>query len=94
MRAVAEKCAPYLHPRLSSVAATVRRVSSLKDLSDDELAALAADLGGGIDSMEPLPLPARETWPELGATLDLDGGLYGFATGDAAPGGGGGAYLV
>ena len=56
--AVAEKCAPYLHPRLSSVAATVRRVSSLKDLSDDELAALAADLGGGVDSKEPIPLPA------------------------------------
>src|SRR5512132_2652710 len=38
--AVAKDAAPYLHPRLTSVAATVRQVNSVKDLSDAELAAL------------------------------------------------------
>ena len=38
---VAEKAAPYIHARLSSVNATIRKVTSLKDLSDDELLALA-----------------------------------------------------
>jgi hypothetical protein len=43
--AVAEKAAPYIHARLSSVHATVRKVTSIKDLSDDELIALAASAG-------------------------------------------------
>ena len=39
---VAEKAAPYIHARLSSVNATIRKVTSIKDLSDDELLALAS----------------------------------------------------
>ena len=41
--AVAEKAAPYIHPRLASVAASVRQVTSVKDLSDAELTALEND---------------------------------------------------
>jgi hypothetical protein len=56
---VAEKAAPYIHPRLAAVA-SVRRVNSVKDLSDAELAALIHSLSGGVidGHAEPLPLPA------------------------------------
>ena len=57
--AVAEKAAPYIHPRLAAVAATVRQITSARDLSDTELMVLARSLGGEIDGQaEPLPLPA------------------------------------
>jgi hypothetical protein len=58
--AVAEKAAPYIHPRLAAVAAAVRQVTSVRDLSDTELIALAGSLAGeAIDGQaEPLALPA------------------------------------
>jgi hypothetical protein len=59
--AIAEKASPYLHPRLTSVAATVRQVTSVTDLSDNELAALMRSLSTGevIDGKaEVLPLPS------------------------------------
>ena len=58
--AVAEKAAPYIHARLASVAATVRRVTSVKDLSDGELVALIRSMGGEVIEApaEPLSLPA------------------------------------
>jgi hypothetical protein len=57
--AVAKDASPYIHPRLAAVAATVRQVTSVRDLSDAELLALIGSLGGNvIDSQaEPLPLP-------------------------------------
>jgi len=60
--AVAQAAAPYIHPRLAAVTASVRRVTSVKDLSDDELAALIRSLGGEVidSSAEPLALPAGE----------------------------------
>src|SRR5512134_292000 len=42
--AVEEKAAPYIHPRLAAVAATVRHVTSVRDLSDSELVALVRSL--------------------------------------------------
>jgi hypothetical protein len=58
--AVAEKAAPYIHPRLAAVAATVRQVTSVRDLSDTELVALIRSLGGEVieGQAEPLALPA------------------------------------
>jgi hypothetical protein len=58
--AVAERAAPYLHPRLTTVAATVRQVSSVSDLSDAELAALMRSLNSTVidGEAEPLPLPS------------------------------------
>jgi hypothetical protein len=58
--AVAKDAAPYIHPRLAAVAASVRRVNTVKDLSDAELAALIQSLGGEVidGQAEPLPLPA------------------------------------
>jgi hypothetical protein len=58
--AVAEKAAPYIHPRLGAVAATVRQVASVRDLSDAELAALIRSLGGDVidGQSQPLALPA------------------------------------
>jgi hypothetical protein len=58
--AVAKDAAPYIHPRLTSVAATVRQVTSVRDLSDTELAALIQSLVGEVidGHAEPLPLPA------------------------------------
>ena len=58
--AVAKDAAPYLHPRLTSVAATVRQITGVHDLSDAELAALTRSLGGDVidGQAEPLPLPA------------------------------------
>jgi hypothetical protein len=58
--AVAEKAAPYIHPRLAAVAATVRQVSSVRDLSDSELVALIRSLGGDVidGEAEQLALPA------------------------------------
>jgi hypothetical protein len=41
----ARDAAPFIHARLSSVSATVRKVTNIKDLSDDELVALAASVG-------------------------------------------------
>jgi hypothetical protein len=41
---VAKDAAPYIHARLSSVNATIRKVTSIKDLSDDELLALAGSV--------------------------------------------------
>lgn len=66
---VAERAAPYIHPRLAAVAATVRQVTSIRDLSDAELAALAQSLGAEAAAVvegraEPL-LPAAE-----GPTVD------------------------
>ena len=57
---VAEKAAPFIHPRLTSVAATVRQITGVHDLSDAELAALIRSLGGDVidDQAEPLPLSA------------------------------------
>ena len=43
--AVAERAAPYIHARLSSVSASIRKVTSIKDLSDEELLAIAASAG-------------------------------------------------
>ena len=43
--AVAEKAAPYINARLSSVSTTIRKVTSIKDLSDEELLAIAASAG-------------------------------------------------
>ena len=58
--AVAKDAAPYLHPRLTSVAATVRQITGARDLSDVELVALIRSLGGDVieGQAEPLPLPA------------------------------------
>jgi hypothetical protein len=58
--AVAKDAAPYIHPRLTSVAATVRQIRDVHDLSDAELAALIRSLGGDVieGQAEPLPLPA------------------------------------
>lgn len=42
---VATQAAPYIHARLTNVNATVRKVTSVRDLSDDELIALAASVG-------------------------------------------------
>src|SRR5512132_2257220 len=58
--AVAKDAAPYLHPRLTSVAATVRPITGVHDLSDAELAALMRSLGGDVidGQAEPLPLSA------------------------------------
>lgn len=39
--AYARDAAPYMHPRLSAVAAKVRNIASLDELSDQELEALA-----------------------------------------------------
>lgn len=57
---MAERAAPYIHPRLSAVAATVRQVASVKDLSDAELAAVIRSLGAGVGAGDapPLLLPA------------------------------------
>jgi hypothetical protein len=38
----ARDCAPYLHPRLSSISANYRRITSIQQLSDEELLAVAA----------------------------------------------------
>lgn len=38
----ARDCAPYLHPRLSSISAEYRRITNIRELTDDELLALAA----------------------------------------------------
>jgi hypothetical protein len=56
---VAKDAAPYIHPRLAAVAATVRQVTSVRDLSDAELLALIGSLGGNVidGQAEPLPLP-------------------------------------
>ena len=35
----AKDAAPYMHPRLSSITASIRKVNNIKDLRDDELAA-------------------------------------------------------
>ena len=43
--AVATQAAPYIHARLSSVSATIRKVTSIKDLSDEELLSIAASAG-------------------------------------------------
>lgn len=42
---IAEKAAPYLHPRLSSANVSVRKVRDVADLSDEEIAALIASAG-------------------------------------------------
>jgi hypothetical protein len=57
--AVAKDAAPYMHPRLTSVAATVREITIIRDLSDSELVALIRSLGGNVidGQAEPLPLP-------------------------------------
>jgi hypothetical protein len=56
---VAKDAAPYLHPKLAAVAATVRQVTSVRDLSDTELVALIRSVGGNVidGQAEPLPLP-------------------------------------
>jgi hypothetical protein len=58
--AVAEKAAPYIHPRLGAVAATVRQVTSITDLSDAEIEALLRSMSDEVieGSAEPLALPA------------------------------------
>lgn len=43
----ARDCAPYMHPRLSSSNVAVRRVTSIAEISDAELAALTG--GAGIE---------------------------------------------
>jgi hypothetical protein len=43
----ARDCAPYVHPRLSSSNVAVRRVTSITEISDAELAALTG--GAGIE---------------------------------------------
>jgi hypothetical protein len=50
----ARDCAPYMHPRLSSANVSVRRIESIREISDGELAALtgtagAAGQGSGAD---------------------------------------------
>lgn len=40
--AIAKDAAPYVHPRLSSIEANVRTSVDPRDMSDDELAAIAA----------------------------------------------------
>lgn len=40
--AIAEKVAPYIHPKLASTDISVRRVNDIRDLSDKELEALLA----------------------------------------------------
>lgn len=39
---VAERCAPYIHPRLSSTNVNIRNIQDVTDLSDAEIAALIA----------------------------------------------------
>jgi hypothetical protein len=41
----ARDCAPYVHAKLSSSNVTVRRIQSLAEISDAELAALAGEPG-------------------------------------------------
>jgi len=41
----ARDCAPYMHPRLSSSNVAVRRVTSIAEISDAELAALTGGAG-------------------------------------------------
>src|SRR5512143_1012229 len=55
--AIAKDAAPYIHPRLTSVAATLRQITGVHDLSDTELAALKRLLGGDVIDGQPLPLP-------------------------------------
>jgi hypothetical protein len=57
--AVAKDAAPYIHPRLTSVAATVRQVNSVRDLSDAELVALTQSLGGNVIDGQAEPPPLR-----------------------------------
>jgi hypothetical protein len=57
--AVAKDAAPYIHPRLTSVAATVRQVTSVRDLSDAELVALTQSLGGNVIDGQAEPPPLR-----------------------------------
>jgi hypothetical protein len=52
----ARDCAPYMHPRLSSANVQVRRIESLREISDGELAALAgAARAEDADSSTGLP---------------------------------------
>jgi hypothetical protein len=57
---LARDAASYVHPRLASINATLRRITDIRDLSDDEISALVRSVGGEvIDSpAEPLALPA------------------------------------
>ena len=41
----ARDCAPYMHPRLSSISADYRRITSIRQLTDDELLAIVAGAG-------------------------------------------------
>lgn len=60
--AIAEKAAVFVHPRLAAVAATMRTVTSVKDLSDAELAALIRSLGSEVieSTPEQTALPAGQ----------------------------------
>src|SRR5512144_3006852 len=49
----ARDCAPYLHPRLSSISADYRRIKSIDEMTDAELLAIVA---GAPSFQEPLCL--------------------------------------
>jgi hypothetical protein len=51
----ARDCAPYVHPRLSSSNVAVRRVTSIAELTDAELAAIAGEFEGegGVGETSP-----------------------------------------
>jgi hypothetical protein len=38
----ARDCAPYMHPRLSSISADYRRITSIQQLTDEEILAIVA----------------------------------------------------
>jgi hypothetical protein len=48
----ARDCAPYMHPRLSSVSADYRRITSIDEFTDAELLAIVA---GACPGNQPLP---------------------------------------
>ena len=51
----ARDCAPYMHPRLSSISADHRRITSIRQLTDDELLAIVA--GGSGEPARPYQPP-------------------------------------
>jgi hypothetical protein len=59
--ALARDAAPYVHPRLASIQTTIRRITDIKDLTDEEISALLRSAAGEvIDSPAALALPGSE----------------------------------
>lgn len=45
--AIAKDAAPYFHPKLANNTTTIRHISSVEDLADDELVAILSAAGTG-----------------------------------------------